>query len=256
MIEAQQKEDSCIPLGNPLLTAFQEVENRIAALQTHVRNLFYAVVLFQKPCPECGKPKLQMIRDGLAVCANCSALIDPTLAFQTCLDCESKLVLKVCHYWCPQCRQPVRSMYCFESRVFNAAYFREKMQESRDRKKREHELSRQTLQHSHSDPIVMCDPISLDQSPGLEMDLNAIISAVIPHDLRNAAQKHFDFDAYRRHLIVLVHDCIVEFDGISQLIKDARLDKIFRFVTSIFLEHEGLLKIEQLEGGRLRLIGK
>lgn len=245
-----------MPRSNPLLLAFREVEGRIATLQARVRDLFYAVVLFQKPCPHCGEPELQMVRDGLAVCAGCSAQVDPTLVFQTCPDCESKLVLKVCHYWCPRCRQPVRSFYCFEARVFNAAYFREKMQVSRERKRREQEVSRQTLRHTHSDPIVMCEPMSIDQVPGLEMDLNAIIASVVPAELRKAVAEQFDPEAYRRHLMGLVQGCIVEFEGISKLIGDAKLDKIFRFVTAIFLEHEGLLEIEQIEGGRLRLVGK
>ena len=256
MIAANHGEDVCIPRGNALLQAFQEVEDRIAALRTCVRDLFYAVVLSQKPCPECGEPELCMVRDGLAVCAICSARIDPTLAFQTCADCDSRLVMKVCHYWCPQCHQPVRSLYCVDARVFDATYFREKMQKSRDRQRREDELSRQAVRYTTSDPILPCESISLDQSPGLEMDLNAIIAAVVPQELRNAVQEHFDLDAYRRHLAELVQGCVVEFDGVARLIEDARLDRIFRFVTAIFLEHEGLLEIEQIEGGRLRLVGK
>ena len=88
------------------------------------------------------------------------------------------------------------------------------------------------------------------------MDLNAIIAAVVPDELRRAVAEHFDLEAYRRHLTDLVQGCVVEFEGVSRLIDDARLDRIFRFVTAIFLEHEGLLEIEQIEGGRLRLVGK
>ena len=242
--------------SNPLLMAFREVEDRIATLHARVRDLFYAVVLFQKPCPDCAKPELQMVRDGLAVCANCSARIDPTIVFQTCPECESRLALKVCHYWCPRCRQPVRSIYSIDTRVFNASYFREKVQASRERKRRRQELSQQMLRHAHSDPIVMCVPMSIDQAPGLEMDLNAIIASVVPDELHKAVAEHFDLEAYRRHLKALVQGCVVEFEGICQLIEDAKLDRIFRFVTAIFLEHEGLLEIEQTEGGRLSLIGK
>ncbi|VGO13492.1 hypothetical protein PDESU_02049 [Pontiella desulfatans] len=256
MIEAQYDENICMPRSNPLLMAFREVESRIATLQTRARDLFYAVVLFQKLCPECGEPELQMVRDALAVCANCSSQVDPTLVFQTCPDCESKLVLKVCHYWCPRCRQPVRSIYNVEIKVFNAAYFREKMQASRDQKRRKQEMSRQMFRHTHSDPLVMCEPMSIDQVPGLEMDLNAIIASVVPDELRQAVAEHFDLEVYRHHLMALVQGCVVEFEGIRQLIEDAKLDKIFRFVTAIFLEHEGLLEIEQIEGGRLRLAGK
>lgn len=245
-----------MPRENQLLEAFREVEDRITALRTRVRDLFYAVVLSLKPCPECGESELRMVRDGLAVCAICSAQVDPTLAFQNCPDCESQLVLKVCHYWCPQCHQPVRSLYCVEARAFDAAYFREKMQESRERKRREQELSPPAIRHAPSDPISLCEPISLDQAPGLETDLNAIIAAVVPQELRKAVQEHFDLGAYRRHLMELVQGCIVEFDGISKLMEDARLDRIFRFVTAIFLENERVLEIEQIEGGRLRLVGR
>ena len=241
---------------DPLRRGIREIDRRVAALILEARALFYEVMLFMKPCPECRESALRMVRDGLAVCAICRARIDPTLVFQACPDCDSRLVLKVCHYWCPQCRHPVRSLYCVEARVFDAAYFREKMQESRERKRREQEMVTKAVRHAPSDPITPCEPISLDQSPGLEMDLNTIIAAVVPQELRKSVQERFDIDTYRRHLSELVQGCVVEFEAISKLIEDTRLDRIFRFVTAIFLEHEGLLEIEQIEGGRLRLVGR
>jgi hypothetical protein len=47
----------------------------------------------------------------------------------------------------------------------------------------------------------------------------------------------------------------VEFDGISALIEDRRLDRVYRFITTVFLEHEGLLAMEQRHDGRIRLVG-
>lgn len=243
-------------LRNPLLAAFRPVEQQVASLRMRVRSLFYAVMLFQKACPECGESELCMVRDGLAVCTRCGAQIDPTITFQTCTECDSHLQLKVRHYWCPRCQRAVRSLYCIDTRVFDAAYFREKMQESRERIREKRERYKQTLHRAHADPILIQEPFTLDHSPGLEFDLNAIIASFVPSDLRDVVAIHFNLEVYRQHLTQLVSDNVVEFEGVSPLVKNRRLDRIFRFITAIFLEHEGILEIEQLDGGGLRLVGK
>jgi hypothetical protein len=66
----------------------------------------------------------------------------------------------------------------------------------------------------------------------------------------------FDMDLYRRHILPLVQGCTVNFDGISTLVQDARLDRVFRFIAVVFMDQEGLLEIQQEAGGRIRLNGR
>jgi len=256
MFAEQQWQGLDIGGANPLLGAFRQVEERLCLLRTEVRNFHYAVMLFQKPCPRCHEPALVMIRDGLAACAQCGEHTDPTLAFQSCPDCESSLTRKTYHYWCRQCQHPVRSLYCFDARVFDAAYFQAKMQESRQRKRQREQVQREMSGNARSQPIVSSEPVRLDEVPGLEFDLNSIIAAAVPTSLRDSVAEHFDLRAYRQHLLDLADGCVVNFEGVSPLIGNARLDRIFRFITAIFLSHEGLLEIEETEGGVLTLTGK
>lgn len=256
MIAEHQNQGLAAGRDNPLLYAFCEVQERLSLLRSRVRELCYAVMLFQKPCPKCGEATLTMVRDGVAVCKECGGSTDPTLAFQSCPDCDSVLSRKTYHYWCPQCRHPVRSHYCFDTRVFDSDYFQAKMMESRQRKRECKQRMMEMAATLRSEPIAMPEPVDLDQIPGLEFDLNSIIAAVVPESLRAAVAEHFDLDAYRHHLLDLVAGCVVNFEGVSPLIDNARLDRVFRFVAAIFLEHERLLDIEQTDGGGITLVGK
>jgi hypothetical protein len=65
----------------------------------------------------------------------------------------------------------------------------------------------------------------------------------------------FDMAAYRRHLLGRVPGCIVDFEGVSPLTDNLRVDRVYRFITAVFLEHEGMLVLEQSADGRIRLVG-
>jgi len=52
-----------------------------------------------------------------------------------------------------------------------------------------------------------------------------------------------------------VQGCVVQFEGVSALVQDARLDRVYRFITAVFLDHEGLLDIEQHHDGTITLVG-
>ena len=130
------------------------------------------------------------------------------------------------------------------------------MQESRQRKRQCEQVRREMTVNARSQPIVMSEPARIDEVPGLEFDLNSIIAAVVPKSLRDTVGEHFDLKAYRQHLLDLADGCVVNFEGVSPLIGNARLDRIFRFIAAIFMSHEGLLEIEQIEGGELTLTGK
>ena len=71
--------------------------------------------------------------------------------------------------------------------------------------------------------------------------------------MRRAA---FDMLTYRQHILDLVQGCVVEFEGISAIVEDRKLDRVFRFITAVFMEQDGLLEIVQDHSGQIRLWGK
>lgn len=239
-----------------MIQAGELIQQRVALLRGKVRTLFYAVMLFQKECISCGNTVLVMEEDSRCRCGKCGAEYDPTVAYQTCPDCNQALILKIQHYWCPRCQRPVRSLFCFDERVFNSEYFREMMQESRQRKQEYVEKLRQLLLDSRSPPFWPTEEPILDDVVGFADDLAPFVTALTtPATIVNGGRPYFDMNAYREHLLDLVPGCVVDFEGVSALVNDTRLDRVYRFITAIFLEHEGLLVLEQSHEGRLKLVG-
>ena len=232
------------------------IENRVASLREKVRWLYYAVFLLGKECSECGHADLVMLRDSWCRCRTCGHECDPTLCFQTCPECASRLTKRVFHYWCPHCRNTVRSFYCFDAKVFDAEYFREMMRESRARKEASIEEMRALLAGSRSSPLSPDCPMDTGFS-GLQGDLDRVVGIPVAVSANGILKRPaFDMDLYRRHIMDLVQGCIVNFDGISTLVRDARLDRVFRFIAVVFMDQEGLLEIQQEADGHIRLYGK
>ena len=232
------------------------VEARVAGLMEKVRWLCYAVVLFQKECPGCGSQSLEMLRDSWCQCRACGHECDPTLLFQTCPDCDSRLTKRIYHYWCPHCRSTVRSFYCFEAKVFDADYFCEMMRESRARKEARIEELRTLLAGTRSSPLIPDCPMDVGFSE-LQGDLDRVVGIPFAGFTDTILKRpNFDMDLYRRHILGLVQGCVVNFDGISALVQDARLDRVFRFIAAVFMDQDGLLEIHQEADGRIRLYGR
>ena len=92
----------------------------------------------------------------------------------------------------------------------------------------------------------------------MEAELDAFVGSSIPMDvfLGGDSRPPFDMDRYRRHILELASGCIVHFEGISRIIEDERLDRIFRFVTVIFLQHEGRIELNQEDGGEILITAR
>ncbi|MEI8041242.1 MAG: hypothetical protein WCL11_07530 [Verrucomicrobiota bacterium] len=239
-----------------MIRAGELIQQRVSQLRGKARTLYYAVMLFQRECTSCGNTALEMERDAHCQCHVCGAEFDPTVQFQTCPDCDHPLVLKVYHYWCPQCRHPIRSIFCFDERVFNSAYFRGMMRESRNNKREHVEKLRQLLLTSRSPPFWPTEEPVLKDASGFANDLAPFVAALVePLATERWERPYFDMEVYRKHLLDLVSGCVVDFEGVSALVSDARLDRVYRFITAIFLEHEGMLVLEQSHEGRIKLVG-
>lgn len=219
-----------------------ELSEKVAVFAERVRQFFYRVMLSDRQCPQCGS-QVCMEKEGTARCSNCGHCFDPTLTYQNCQHCGGKIRIRVRRYECIACGRSAVSQFLFDGVVFDAAYFRQKMAESRQRKQQRLERVRRMLAGTRSEPIPV-EAIDLNAVPGLLDALNGLsrgIDAVMPLELR----EQFDLHRYQQHVLSRLDDDELDFDDIDPLIEDERLDRIWRFVAVIFLANARQLDINQ-----------
>jgi hypothetical protein len=157
------------------------------------------VILSVSQSPACGG---QLHMTGNSVCScSCGNVFDPTLAFQKSACCSAGLVRKTFHYACSQCHKPIPSRFIFDEKIFDKAYFREMMRESRARKKKKREEIRQLLAESRSEPLNLTENPNLEAIPGLIEELNDFIQNVSGESDQYSfdINEPFDMDKYREH---------------------------------------------------------
>jgi hypothetical protein len=90
---------------------------------------------------------------------------------------------------------------------------------------------------------------NLESLPGLVEDLNDFIGAE-PTEMAQVVfdeRPQFRMDDYRVHInSILGWDCIL-FSEIAALIDDIRDDKIWRFITLVYMQHDREVKLTQHE---------
>ncbi len=214
----------------------------VTAFAGRARKLYYAVMLLGHSCPACGS-SLAMLAEGRCRCRSCDNEFDPTVAFQRCPTCGGKPVLRVRRYQCQQCGCDVVSRFLFDGLVFDGEYFRQKMAESRQRKKQQHERVREMLAESRSGALSL-PAAELSSIPGLTDALNGLVigaGGTIPWK----PDKGFDLKRYESHIQAHIRDFPISLDELPPLEENARKDRIWRFVAIIFLAHFGLIDIWQ-----------
>jgi len=185
---------------------------------------------------------------GQSKCAcTCGYGFDPTIAFQQSLCCGARLVRKTFHYACSKCSKTVPSRFIFDEKLFDAPYFREMMRESRDRAKRKREEIRQLLAESRSDALQLMGEPNLDSIPGLIQDLDDFIreGAIEPCRCPFDAQPDFCMNDYHDHIIANTGWGTMLFSDIAPLIDDHRLDRVWRFITLIFMQNDREVELTQ-----------
>ena len=223
-----------------------ELAFRLAAMigrySEQARLFFYSVVLSDLACPDCGGA-LRMVRESLCRCGECGCTLDPTVAFQRCLTCGGKPQLVVRRYRCRRCRGDVRSRFVFDGLVFDAAYFRERMAEHRERKQQQRDQVQTMLAQCRSLPADT-GAIDLGAVSGLAEALNSLTSSA-PDTEIEVGRSRFELRRYQNHIRQYLDDPPVAFNDIPPLGKDGRLDRIWRFIAIIFMDHAGLLRVDQ-----------
>ena len=236
-------DNAIIELGQHLLVA-------VAALLEHARVMYHAVMLSGYACPTCSGP-LTMVSEGRCRCVGCAREFDPTIAFQTCSTCGGRPRVRVRRYECRQCGAPVRSHFLFDGLVFDAAYFRQKMAESRQRKQERRERVRLMLAESRS-PAADVFPAELDSVPGLTAALDELTRGTdSPH--RVETHEEFDLRRYEAHVQAHCGPIAISLEEIPSLNDDAQHDLVWRFIAVIFLAHAGLIGVWQ-EGRSILVI--
>jgi len=214
----------------------------VQQLFTKAKRFYYLVMLFGRRCPKCNGP-LTMMAAGRCTCGSCRYEFDPTVAFQRCLDCGGTPVLRVRRYQCSKCGNDITSMFLFEGVVFDTDYFRQKMAESRRRKKEQRQRVQQMLSECRSEPLSL-DAADLSSVPGLIGALNSLtkdLETTIPLKLRN----QFDLSRYQNHVRSHLGAQPKDLRAIPPLTENLRLDLIWKFIAAIFLDHAGLVSVNQ-----------
>jgi hypothetical protein len=243
-----EKEDSLLfpevfHASNPLLVGFKGVQIRIAHFKEQVKDFYFRLLLGKHECPKCGGG-LVMICPNQCACA-CGNVFDPTLAFQQSACCRAGLVRKTYHYACSNCNQTVQSRFLFDERIFDAEYFREMMRESRARAKRKREEVKRLLAGERSNPLSFMEEPCLESIPGLAEALNRFIGAELSGGRAFAPKAGFRMADYRNHILSVLRVGSTLFSDIAPLMDDCRRDKVWRFLTLIFMAQDREVELTQ-----------
>jgi len=225
-----------------IISQASEMRTAVETFVSHARRYFYEVMLSGYSCPDC-KGALVMTSDGNCSCTSCGSEFDPTIAFQKCGNCGGNVRLKICRYQCVNCSEIVRSRFVFDGNVFDKEYFKQRMKQSREKSRQKREKIIEELIENRSD-LLEADYIDFSAVEGLEDAIDELtllpqLAGFIP------LCKGFDLKRYQKHLQAHIGDFEVCFDDIPQLEEDTRLDRIWRFVAVIFMEHLGTMELYQ-----------
>lgn len=220
-----------------------ELAEAVEIFAGHARKFYYQVMLSGSACPRC-EGDLRMLRESYCRCVSCGSAFDPTVAFQRCSDCEGRVRLRICRYRCVLCGADVRSRFVFDARVYDAEYFRERMAQSRQRKLEGCVPAREAGIDTRSAVLA---PVSagLEDVPGLIEALNGLVTDPALAALLPLAAKGFDLKRYETHVQAHLGDAETAFDDIPPLENNRRLDRIWRFITIIFMAHVGAVELRQ-----------
>jgi len=230
---------------NPLIRGIMKVFGRVASFKECARLFYFEVILSSYQCPMCSG---RLYMTGKSECScSCGNIFDPTVTFQKSPCCDQKLVRKTYHYACYRCNKVIASRFLFDEKVFDASYFKKMMAESRKRAKRKKDEITRLFAESRSNSLQLMDNPDLSVIPGLVLDLDNFIGIDTPlaHDFCTDLNSEFSMQKYREHILSTLDGGSRVFSGIEALIKDSRLDRIWRFVTLIFMQHDGEVQLTQ-----------
>ena len=225
-----------------IITLAFDMAKAVEVFIRKAKRFFYSVVLFGYRCPKCNG-SLVMAGEGQCECASCGDDFDPTVTFQSCSECGGVPVLRVRRYQCRSCGSDISSKFLFDGLVFEADYFKQKVAESRQRKKEQRERVRQMLEESRSADLPL-GAVDLTTVPGLLDALNGLTSG-LDTAFTVDSRSEFDLNRYETHIQAHIQDFPISLVEIPPLSENLKKDLIWRFIAVIFLAHAGIVDIRQ-----------
>lgn len=222
-----------------------DLARTVEVFMAHARHYYYEVMLSGHACPRCAG-RLSMVGESRCRCLSCGDTFDPTVALQRCSGCGGSPRLRICRYQCQRCGAAVLSRFIFDGHPFDREYFRERMTESRERKREQRERTCAVVAGNRSE-VVTPPAADLESVPGLTEALDGLVAgsemaAWLP------LATGFDLSRYQAHLQAHIGPIEVYFDNLPPLNDNARLDRIWRFIAIIFMAHAGLIEITRDAG--------
>jgi hypothetical protein len=142
------------------------------------------------------------------------------------------------------CGDVVPSIFLFDEVIFDSEYFREKMRLSREQRRREQAKTRAILRAERSGILSIFDEVDLNALPGLLTDLDDLIGARSIEERSQDWERNLSIEDYRRHIVNLL-DAEIVFSSISPLFPEERRDKVYRFISLIFMEQDREVSLSQ-----------
>jgi hypothetical protein len=237
------------PKANPLLEDIQFVQARIAQLKQRTKRFYFSVLLGKYNCPKCSGG-LTMTDKSQCLCS-CGNIFDPTLAFQKSTCCGTQLVRRTFHYVCSRCKKVSPSRFIFDERIFDREYFSRMMQASRAKARKKKQEMIKFLTEVRSGELPLLQEPCLESIPGLISDLDHFVSADDADDTEFAVDSGFAMEDYRRHILSALGYGSRMFSGINCVSQDPREDRVWRFVTLIFMQHDQEIELTQYDNDLL-----
>lgn len=206
------------------------------------KRFYYLVMLFGYRCPKCNGT-LAIVAEGRCRCDACNYECDPTVEFQRCSACSGVPILRVRRYQCRKCGGDIISKFLFDGLVFDSEYFRQKMAESRRRKKEQRRKVQEMLAECRSEPLAL-GASDLRSVPGLIDALNGLTGG-LEASVALGLREKFDLGRYQAHISSHLGAEPVNLRNIPPLTDNLRLDLIWRFIAAVFLDHAGSVIVYQ-----------
>jgi hypothetical protein len=227
--------DTISSLKDSLLYDIEACKKAIDGFRVNAKNYYFDVVLSLYRCPQCGS-RFRLDEHANAAC-RCGWQADPTIEFQMSDCCRVKLSRKRLHFVCSKCNKTTPSIFLFDERLFDREYFLDKMRKLRERRRLDRFEKAQMLLIGRSNSLILTDEVKLDAIPNLFNDLNQLFR----YPQESVTNAHEDcslsLNQYRDHILRLLTDEIL-FSAISPIESEDRTDRVYRFITLIFMEHE------------------
>jgi hypothetical protein len=229
----------------PLLGAMMKVQSHMADFKDRVKTFYFEVVLSPHQCPGCSG-RLKMAGQSLCSCS-CGKTFDPTLEFQRSACCAANIIHKTFHYACSKCHEMVPSIFIFEERVFDSAYFREMMRDSRARARQKKEHISRLLLEARSGTLPLLEEPNPDSIHGLLEDLDLFVQQG-SQDIALCCfepRQEFSMAHYRDHILSAITGQGMLFTEIAPFAQEKQRDKAWRFITLIFMQNDRIVDLIQ-----------